>query len=211
MGAPRPWSNVADRPPCDPQGAPTARKNHATARPPGARSHRTAARMRISPKARGGSRAACTRARAPPAPPGAPSRIMAPCQVSSATKVAKTAAPAIGRGGVATCDWVPRPPRSTEVFEPDVPRSKVGVNEYLYALSRRHPAAVWCASAAMARLLGASSAWLVRTPDGAARRAPSSAGRLGGGATAAGSSIRSPRACARCTSSCTSSMSRPPQ
>ena len=78
---------------------------------------------------------------------------MAPCQVSSVTKVAKTAAPAIGRGGAATCDWVPRPPRSTEVFEPDVPRSKVGFNEYMYALSRRHPAAVWCASAALARLL----------------------------------------------------------
>jgi len=31
------------------------------------------------------------------------------------------------------------------VFEPDVPRSKVGFNEYMYALSRRHPAAVWAA------------------------------------------------------------------
>ena len=39
------------------------------------------------------------------------------------------------------------------MFAPDAPRSKAGVNEYLYALSCRYPAAVRCAFAALARLL----------------------------------------------------------
>ena len=32
-----------------------------------------------------------------------------------------------------------------ENFERSVPRTRVGVNEYIYALSKRHPAAVKCA------------------------------------------------------------------
>ena len=68
-------------------------------------------------------------------------------QVSSPTKLTKISAPALGRGGAASCCWVPRPPSYGAAFEPEVPRSWTGINEYLYALSLRHPAAVRCATA----------------------------------------------------------------
>ena len=81
------------------------------------------------------------------APPARLRRIMAMCQVASPTKLLKVAAPALGRGGAASCCWIPRPRSFGEAVELELPRTYVGVNEYLYALSRRHPQAVRCRAA----------------------------------------------------------------
>ena len=81
------------------------------------------------------------------APPARLRRIMAMCQVTSSTKLLKVSAPALGRGGAASCCWIPRPRSFGEAVELDLPRTYVGVNEYLYALSRRHPQAVRCRAA----------------------------------------------------------------
>ena len=70
---------------------------------------------------------------------------MAPWQVSSPTKLAKIRAPALGRAGQASYCWIPRPAPYGDAVECSPPRSAVGINEYIYALSQRHPAAVRCA------------------------------------------------------------------
>ena len=72
---------------------------------------------------------------------------MPACQASSPTKRARLTAPAVGRGGSAAACWIPRPKAFGEAVELDLPRSAVGVHEYLYALSLRHPDAVKCAAA----------------------------------------------------------------
>ena len=45
----------------------------------------------------------------------------------------------------ASACWIPRPPAFGTAVELDLPRSAVGINEYIYALSLRHPEAVRCA------------------------------------------------------------------
>ena len=42
--------------------------------------------------------------------------------------------------------WIPRPAAFGAAVQLDLPRSAVGVNEYIYALSLRHPEAVRCAA-----------------------------------------------------------------
>ena len=42
--------------------------------------------------------------------------------------------------------WIPRPKSYGAAVQLDLPRSAVGVNEYIYALSLRHPEAVRCAA-----------------------------------------------------------------
>ena len=68
------------------------------------------------------------------------------CQASSPTKLAKIRAPAVGRSGEATYCWIPRPALYGDAVECSPPRSAVGINEYIYALSQRHPDAVRCAN-----------------------------------------------------------------
>ena len=67
-------------------------------------------------------------------------------QAASPTKRARVAAPALGRGGSGSVTWLPRPTSYSATVQLDVPRLAVGVNEYLYALSLRHPEAVRCGS-----------------------------------------------------------------
>ena len=93
--------------------------------------------------------------------------------------------------------WIPRPKSYGAAVQLDLPRSAVGVNEYIYALSLRHPEAVRCAagppSPTHLRRDGGGRAALCSQP--APVRA--SAGRAGGAATAGGSSRLARRACAR--------------
>ena len=52
----------------------------------------------------------------------------------------------LGRTGSSSAVWIPRPKRYGPEVELDLPRSAVGINEYIYALSLRHPEAVRYAS-----------------------------------------------------------------
>ena len=79
--------------------------------------------LRIRAKVRVGSRARIEGLGTAPVPPGYLSRVMHTWQVLSPTKLAKIAAPALGRGAAASCCWVPRPPSYGAAFEPEVPRS----------------------------------------------------------------------------------------
>ena len=91
------------------------------------------------------------------------------CQVASRTKLAKVAAPALGRGGAASCCWVPRPSSYGEAFEPEVQRSWTGISEYLYALSPRHPAAILCNIAQRPRVHSGLPALLASSDRGSFR------------------------------------------
>ena len=63
---------------------------------------------------------------------------MAPSQEKSPTKLAKIDAPGSRRdANRGTYCWISRPPSWGTAFEPSVPRTAVGVNEYMYALSLR--------------------------------------------------------------------------
>ena len=147
----------------------------------------------------------CSPWRMAPAPSDGPSRIMPACQASSPTKRARLAAPAVGRGGSATACWIPRPKAFGEAVELDLPRSAVGVHEYLYALSLRHPDAVKCAAALPP--LGRARA---HRPRALSEPLCPRAGPAGGAATADGSSTRARPTCASSSSSCTSSTRRRP-
>ena len=90
--------------------------------------------------------------------------------------------------------WIPRPRSFGDAVQLDLPRSAVGVNEYIYALSLRHPEAVRCAAGppSLPPTSGLAAAVLPSLLTALA-----SAGRVGGAATADGSSHLAWQACAR--------------
>ena len=69
------------------------------------------------------------------------------CRQASPTKRAKIQPSRIGVDDETfTLDWLPRPAGWPLTGQLSAPRNAVGVNEYLYLLSRRHPDAVKYAS-----------------------------------------------------------------
>ena len=92
----------------------------------------------------GGSRPLCTRARAAPAPSRALTAPVTIRQERSPTKLARIGAPALGRGGSLAYPKIPRPKGWGTEFSTSAPRTAVGINEYLYALSQRGHGAVRC-------------------------------------------------------------------
>lgn len=69
---------------------------------------------------------------------------MTPQVEKSPSKRARIDVPALGRGADISYPKIARPVSYSTSFTTSVPRTAVGVNEYLYALSLRGHAAVRC-------------------------------------------------------------------
>ena len=70
--------------------------------------------------------------------------MLLPLQVSPSKRTAVRTA-RLGAGGEFTMDKLPRPSEWPEAVQLTLPRSTTGINEYIYALAKRHPDAIRCA------------------------------------------------------------------